>query len=259
MEKTPLPPFLYKYRTLNGLAEYRQIKGNLYEDTTCQGHTNCRITIKRGDGYFDVNGLENDSAKEYDYFHNFVEGDSHLYADKKSPYIEVYSCRIENNEKKIKDNEAKIKEYEEKLRNTSLMKSTPQTISSIDYDADIILLHKKNKIISSAKVIEKVFNKNGLAYLNTNCEHKVSDTDDKKYLDVVLLYTDFEYSDYEYTEVKEQFFGFLSKEDMDVYLHNEIYYDLISSIETCKKENENSRERIKVYKEQLEEIKNKEI
>ena len=249
MERKPLPEILYKYRSLSGLAEYRHIKGNLYEDTSCTNHINCRITVKRCDGYFDVNGLENDSAKEYDYLHKFIESDSHLYEDSKSPYIEVYSWHIENYEKKILENNKKIEEYEEQIKYMTLENEIPQTISALDYDNEIITLHKKNSVISTVKIIEKVFNKNGLSHLNTNCEHKVYDTKDKKYLDVVLSYRDND------EEVEEHFLGFLSKDDMTVYIKNKTYYDLLSVIDKCKEETDKCYSRIEKLKEALEKIK----
>ena len=119
---------VYKYRTVQGIAEYEILKGEFgvddilhLRDTTCQHYgPKCEIEVVKcesGDCYQFSKAL-NANAEEYIYFHQLEK----YWATKKDAYVEGMERAIESYYRSIADNEQKIVEAEEKLTGMKKMK-----------------------------------------------------------------------------------------------------------------------------------------
>lgn len=110
---------VYKYRSSNGIVEYKIIKGQFgiddtlhLQDTTCTHCApKCEIVVVRiGDRYHYLRPL-NKSAEEYYYFHT----DECFWATKKEAYIEHLHIEIDSFRQTIVDNQKTITKASEKL------------------------------------------------------------------------------------------------------------------------------------------------
>lgn len=112
---------VYKYRTVQGIAEYEILKGEFgvddtlhLRDTTCQHYGDkCEIEVVKceaGDCYQFSKAL-NANAEEYIYFHQMEK----FWATKKEAYVEGMEMAVKSYYHSIADSEKRIVEAEEKL------------------------------------------------------------------------------------------------------------------------------------------------
>lgn len=112
---------VYKYRTVQGIAEYKILKGEFgvddilhLRDTSCQHYGDkCEIEVMKcesGDCYQFSKAL-NANAEEYIYFHQREK----FWATKEEAYVEGMEMAVESYYHSIAENEKRIVEAEEKL------------------------------------------------------------------------------------------------------------------------------------------------
>lgn len=238
------PEELFKYRMLKGLAKYRHIEDNLYEDTTCSGHPNCIITVKEVDDHFELDELVNDSAKEYSSFHKYAYGDSHFYSEKNAALRFVTNLWIQEYEDKIKTCKTQIKELEKELSETlPKIKTTPQFIKDLTYGDEIFLLDSNNKVTTD-HIECKVSGKGGVLYLLTEMDCQVRNTGNGEYLKVESRYEDgFSCENYK---------GFISRKALEDYRHNKVCSGLEEKLKDKQNNLKHNNDRIVKLKEDLE-------
>ena len=100
------------------IAKYTHVNDNMYMDTTCRDHENCLISVKEEDSKIVFDKAENESAKEYIYYH---EGNGEFYTSKEDAQLalfhevkEKYEKYIEHTKKEI--DEAKVDILQKKTR-----------------------------------------------------------------------------------------------------------------------------------------------
>jgi hypothetical protein len=112
---------VYKYRSLQGIIEYKIINGEFgvdstlhLQDTSCKHYgPNCEIEVMKsesGDCYQFSKAL-NSSAEEYVYFHNVEE----FWATKRDAYIDAIRTRIKNCQKNIANEEKRLADTQNEL------------------------------------------------------------------------------------------------------------------------------------------------
>lgn len=157
------PDDLYKYRALSGIGHYRHVEGNVYEDTTCKNHPNCRITVKQNGDHWEFQECVNESARSYRYFHEFCGNDSHFYPDPVSPRVHAYTRCIEHTKKQIETLKASIIELETYFASTPDEEGMPQRIENLELGDKVYTYGYRGD--GEIEVKYKVFGKDGLHHL----------------------------------------------------------------------------------------------
>ena len=112
---------VYKYRSLQGIVEYKILNGQFgiddtlhLQDTSCKHYgPNCEIEVVKsesGDCYQFSKAL-NSSAEEYIYFHNGEK----FWATERDAYIDAIRTRIKNCQKNIADEEKRLADTQDEL------------------------------------------------------------------------------------------------------------------------------------------------
>ena len=242
-KETNYPSELFRYRALRGMARYRQIEGNLYEDCTCTDHTPCQITVKPDGDHFVLGKLMNESANRYKYLHQNISSDSDFYDTKDKAMKAVYIRHIKSPEESIAKNEKQIEEITALLENEQEIEIKAQTLSQLDFGSPIFLLKPNDYRESSDKIERKIFDKDGLWCMQTDGLCNVYDTNDNSCLSVVYDNGG---------EDEERWYGFLTAEDRDAFRHNRDYRKKIKALETCKENIEWNNSQIQKLTEALE-------
>lgn len=248
------PAELYKFRGSSGMATYKHIEDEIYEDMTCQDHLHCRICVKPVDEHYEFVEAVNESAKRFIDFHMPYENTPvpHIYRDKDMVLKSVLEWQIDNSCHKIEKYTKELAETEEKLKKMRRKKLRPQTIDNLNFDDEIIILSSllRLKDYQSRRITHKVSNKNGVEYLLAGNEYEVRNKGSKEFLDVRCFYYDDEYE----RNVDKSYLGFCSMKDFENYRNNrdidELEEDiriLKSSIEQCEGYIIRNQEKLKEY------------
>lgn len=231
------PEFLYKYRALgmSGLITYKHIEDNIYEDTSCSDHVNCRIAVVEVGDHYEFLQPMNDSARKHEGFHKAILGDTHYYADSKAPMRVTIERWIREKTGELNEKLGNLHHFESQVHDKGQIKPVKLDLPF----ATTIYMSDEKK--TQCKVLEKVYNKDGLAYLVTTFGYRVYADHDGirvKYLT---------YDEYD-NEVTAECRGFLEPEQLDTYLDN-LYVE--NMIQIAKK----SREKVEKLKQRIEELK----
>ena len=248
------PAELYKFRGSGGMATYKHIDSDIYEDMTCQDHVHCRIRVKPVDEHYEFVEAVNESAKRFIDFHTpyDIEPVPHIYIDKDMVLKSVLEWQIDNSRHKIEKYTKERAETEEKLKKMHRKKLRSQTIDNLNFDDEIIILSSllRLKDYQKRRITHKVSSKNGVEYLLAGNEFEVRNKDSKDFLDVRCCYYD---DDYE-RNIDKSYLGFCSMKDFENYRNNrdidELEKDikiLKSSIEQCETYITRNQEKLKEY------------
>ena len=214
------PSELYKFRGSGGMATYKHIDSDIYEDMTCQDHAHCRIRVKPVDEHYEFVEAVNESAKRFVDFHTpyDIEPVPHIYRDKDVVLKSVLEWQIDNSRHKIEKYTKELAETEEKLKKMRRKKLRLQTIDNLNFDDEIIILSSLLRLKDYQKrhITHKVSSKNGVEYLLAGNEFEVRNMDSKDFLDVRCCYYD---DDYE-RNVDKSYLGFCSMKDFEKYCNN---------------------------------------
>ena len=137
---------VYKYRTLQGIIEYKILNGEFgidstlhLQDTTCEhSGPNCEIEVVKSENgnCYQFSKSLNQNAKYYEYFHTLEK----YWATKEDAYVEMlmstinsYQDRIEEQKTRISNAEAKLKGMEVKEVNYLM----PDSVTNNCYIDDI--------------------------------------------------------------------------------------------------------------------------
>lgn len=246
------PAELYKFRGSGGMATYKHIENDIYEDMTCQDHAHCRIRIKPVDEHYEFVEAVNESARRYADFHMPYDNTPvpHIYTDKDFVLKMVLEWQIDNNRCKIEKYKNGLAEKEEKLKTMRSKKLRPQTIQQLDFDDEIVIVSSllRLKDFNKRRITHKVSSKKGVEYLLAGSEYEVRNFKDNNFLDVRCNYYD---DDYE-RNVEQTYVGFCSMKDFDAYCNNqdidEMEKDiriLRASIEQCESYITRNQEKLK--------------
>ena len=240
------PEMLYKFRG-SGLVPYKHIDSNIYEDTTCKNHLNCRISVKMVGDHFEFEECVNDSAREYDYFHKRLGNDTDFYEDKEAARRAWFQLRIDSERRSMEKYINDVEEEKAELKKMRKKKLRPQSIFRMDFEYPIIIANRDyygdvTSIVREEAIEHKVFGKDGLEYLLTNQESRITDNEHQLFMNVSLLCEDFEGSNYH-----EGYVAFYSREDYDAYLYNK-------KIEKLKKSQESVARNLAQYEKDIKEL-----
>ena len=253
-ENVNYPEMLYKFR--RGIAAYKHIEGNVYEDTTCRDHPNCRISVKPVGDHFDLLELLNDSAKEYSYFHKVTEFDSFYYPTKNGALREIFNDRIRAFGEELQKNIEALPRAEQRLAEWRPMEIKPQRIEDVDFDDHVWLLYKrysdyevKGDIVVKRKIVEK----KGVVRLEAPDSYFIENSSDFKYLEVEeRTYSEYsEHDDYD----SDFYLVFVSKEDRDAFLNNFNKEVFERSVKSIRDSIEYNREKVEEFKRKYNEVK----
>jgi len=223
------PKELFKYRALRGIARYRQIDGNIYEDTTCKDHTNCRIRVKAVGDHYEFDVAINDAAKQHKYIHEHLKSmDSYYYTSRKLAYTNIYSTRIMEYVEKVEALAKEVTLMEEKVDTMKRYDVPEQHWENIDFDDEIYVLRKKDNLEGSDRIRLKIFDKHGLRTFETERGLKL----DENYPDHLVLNKMNYDGDY---PCDEAWYGFTTKEARDAYKNNLVYDQEAKALEDKRK------------------------
>jgi hypothetical protein len=213
-----MPETLYKYRGMRGIAAYKRIEGNIYEDTTCKHEgDHCRVSVKRVGDHWELGALINESAKEYECFHTTGDLDSQFHETKNAAFRDMISKRIRKHEVYLKQHESELSKMESELASMSEIKERPHDISALNFGDSVVF--PVGTVCSKTTIELKVFGKDGLAYLLTSEGYKVLNGSDGRSL---LLIEDI-YNEDGYRMDSRESRAFFSKDDLDAFNNNEHY------------------------------------
>lgn len=236
------PEILYMVR--NGIAPYKHIDGRVYEDTTCRDHQPCRIMVKQVDDHWEYDGCANETAEKYDYFHKPIGFNTHFYDTRKKSLKAWYEKRIQKLERSLHDlnieHEKRVKEFETMVYKT--LKT--QKIDRLDYGNEIIFKSKSQNEIHRAIITHKVFSKYGLEYLIAADNIRVYDNCHSLFLRVIASFDGGDEQEYD---------GWLSQEDYNIYLNNHVYNTKKKSIMYYPKVVERYENEIRELKKEMNE------
>ena len=228
---------LYKFR--RGIAPYKRMDGDIYEDTTCRDHDNCRVRVKAVDDHYEICELMNDEAREHEWDQMRHDYDTHLFPKRSQVLRAWYMNRINAHKKWQREAKERFEKNKAELAQMQMVKERPQAIHRMDFDYPIIYAWRNTNsygekieiysTVNESVVTHKVMGKNGLEYLmcyDDDKQIRIYDTDHKRWMDVRVIKTDYE-GDY----TIDNFCGFYSREDMDALRHNEEYKSLQRAME----------------------------
>ena len=139
------------------IAMYTHVKDNVYMDTTCRGHENCLISVKEEDGKIVFDKAENESAKEYIYYH---EGNGEFYTSKENAKLALFHEAKEKYESYITRTKKEIEEAKVNVLSRKLKVNLIENIEDIDFEQ--ILYAVENENIFPIVVTRKVLTKEGV-------------------------------------------------------------------------------------------------
>ena len=240
------PEMLYKYRR-SGLVPYKHIDSNIYEDTTCQNHLNCRISVMMVGDHFEFEECVNDSAREYECCHKRGTYDTDFYEDKETARRVWFQLRIDSERCSMEKYIKSAEEEKAELKKMRKKKLRPQSIFRMDFEYPIIIANRDcygyvTSIVREEVIEHKVFGKDGLEYLLTNQESRITDNEHQLFMNVSLLCEDYEGSNYH-----EGYVAFYSREDYDAYLYNK-------KIEKLKKSQEAVPRNLAQYEKDIKDL-----
>lgn len=242
------PDELYKYRALDGLATYKHIEDNLYEDTTCREHARCRVTVKKDGERYVLDELVNWSAKEYSNMHMPFEGDAYFYTDKESVLRRVLERAKTECETNIEKYRQQLADAENELE-IKVEKPREQTIERMNYGAELVLLRNLYRDETEMSVVKyKVSDKDGLRYLITEERHEVRNTTHGKYMEATLEWVEEEYEPVVHTD---NYFAFCSVQDYEDYKRYAAREELERNVRILQNAIKDNEHRLEEYKEKL--------
>lgn len=213
-----MPETLYKYRGMHGIAAYKRIEGNIYEDTTCKHEgDHCRVSVKRAGDHWELGVLINESAKKYDYFHTTGDLDSQFHETKNAALRDMISKRIRKHEVYLKQHESELSKMESELASMSEIKERPHDISALDFGDSVVV--PVGTVYSKSTIKLKVFGEEGLAYLLTSEGYEVQNGSDGRSLLLIEAIYDEDGCRMDSRESR----AFFSKDDLDAFNNNEHY------------------------------------
>lgn len=236
---------VYKYRTLQGIVEYKILNGEFgidstlhLQDTTCEhSGPNCEIEVVKSESgnCYQFSKALNQNAKDYEYFHTLEK----YWATKEDAYVEVlmssinsYQDRIEEQKTRMSDTEAKLKGMEVKEVNYLM----PDSVTNNCYIDDI----------GVCDIIGTIRFKDGSEGYLTDSNYPTFDCDGE-YIDgdrIILV----ENKNNGRMETERGDIVFLTKVDSDNYKFDNKIKDTIKIIVDSNKAISTYRERIEKYK-----------
>lgn len=236
---------VYKYRTLQGIVEYKILNGEFgidntlhLQDTTCKhSGSNCEIEVVKSENgnCYQFSKALNQNAKDYEYLHNLEK----YCATKEDAYVEVlmsninsYQDRIEEQKTRISDAESKLKGMEVKEVNYLM----PDSVTNTCYIDSI----------GVCDIIGTIRFKDGSEGYLTNSNYTAFDCDGE-YIEgdrIILV----ENKDNGRMETEQGETVLLTEIDSDNYKFNNKIKDIIKIIVDSNNAISTYRERIEKYK-----------
>lgn len=248
-KQTNYPEKLYRFR--DGIVTYRHIEGNIYEDTSCRDHENCRICVRRVGDHFEFDSCANETAQRYVYFHKRVDLDSDYYPSRSGALRQWYENRIKRHYTMIDEAKEAVAIKEKLIAGMSLTEERPQCIGEADFGQVLILAYmdpngKVGNIVAEETVEKKILSRSGLAALVTSGGRTVRDTDHQRFMAVTLDAAKFA------DENDTGGAAFLCRQDYDTFINNQEYEYLEQSINAAPRHLERINQDIEKLQKEME-------
>lgn len=224
------PRMLYRCRCGGSIAPYKQIKGDIYEDTTCFGHEPCQVRMEYVAEHYECRELLNNSARNFRYLHLPSYSDTHCYS-KRSQALKAWYKKLINTRKKQK--EASIAKFEvakKEFAQKHKANIRPQSIWRMDFDYEVFYesLNVSGELPITPRVLtigRKIMSKRGLECLtDITGETRITDEEHHGFLNVQIANYDEDGLYY------NSYIGFMSREDYDAYRNNIEYTEMEHTI-----------------------------
>lgn len=234
---------VYKYRTLQGIIEYKIINGEFgidstlhLQDTSCKhSGPNCEIEVVKcesGDCYQFSKAL-NSSAEEYIYFHKLEK----FWATERDAYIDAIRLKIKNCQKNIADDEKQLADTQDELASINGGDVHYLTSATAKVGTNIYVHNE-----GCCRIIGIIIFEDGTTGYLTDSNY-ASSYDDEEGDRIILVEKNgkivSEYGDS----------VFLSKEDNDKCENNDKIYLLNKRIENCQMSIERSTARLNNFQD----------
>ena len=146
--RTALGLMVVEYKVLN-----EERNSYIIQDTSCKGHDNCVIRISKDLKYIEA---VNDSAKEYEYFHN----ESRYFGSEKEAKSVFYNEVLDIYKKSLNEAQNKVDNIE-KFLNYTKSKRYNKT-SGVSYGSDIFTFNKDTREIELEIIMNQFDDYNAL-------------------------------------------------------------------------------------------------
>lgn len=224
------PEMLYKFRCRGGIVPYKQIKGDIYEDTTCIGHEHCQVRMEYVAEHYECRELLNYSAREFRYFHLPYDYDTHYYSKRSQALKAWYKKRISTQKKRKEESIAKFEIAKKEFAQKHKANVRPQSIWRMDFDYEVFYakINAIGKLPITPLVLtigRKIMSKKGLECLtDITGETRITDYEHHGFLNVQIANYDEDGLHY------NSYIGFMSREDYDAYRNNIEYTQMERTI-----------------------------